>query len=226
MKCHHAHLPNYGVLEVDLEQEEKDHLWKMVHKYAPDDSEWEGNRLISIKDINAKQWSLNDDDQVFANKVLMPLTREYMGTYGCPFKVKSTHEHGLAFNRFWCRASQRGDYQSIHDHLSVFTFVVWLKIPFDGKEEAEAQAGFRPEASDFVLVYPDTCGQLMKKHYRLNPHMDGMMIFFPSDMNHLVYPHFTTDEWRISIAGDIALNSNDVTTQVNHEFPDPKSENV
>ena len=56
--------------------------------------------------------------------------------------------------------------------------------------------------------------------------MDGMMIFFPSDMNHLVYPHFTTDEWRISIAGDIALNSNDVTTQVNHEFPDPKSENV
>ena len=114
MKHHHAHLPNYGVLEVELEQEEQDHLWKMVHKYAPE-SEWEGNRLISIKDINAKQWSLNDDGQVFANKVLMPLTREYMGTYGCPFKVKSTYEHGLAFNRFWCRASQKGDYQSIHD---------------------------------------------------------------------------------------------------------------
>ena len=65
MKHHHAHLPNYGVLEVELEQEEQDHLWKMVHKYAPE-SEWEGNRLISIKDINAKQWSLNDDDQVLS----------------------------------------------------------------------------------------------------------------------------------------------------------------
>ena len=225
MKHNHARLPNYGVLEVELDQEEQDHLWKIVHKYAPE-SEWEGNRLLSIKDINAKQWSLNDDGQVFANKVLMPLTKEYFDTYGCPFKVKSTHEHGFAFNRFWCRASQQGDYQSIHDHLSVFTFVVWLKIPFDGKKEAEEQAGFRPEASDFVLIYPDTCGQLMKKHYRLNPHMDGRMIFFPSDMNHLVYPHFTTEEWRISIAGDIALNSNEVVTQVNHEFPDPKNTNV
>ena len=75
-------------------------------------------------------------------------------------------------------------------------------------------------------IYPDTCGQLMKKHYRLNPDMDGMMIFFPSDMNHLVYPHFTTDEWRISIAGDIALNSYEITTQINHEFPDPKVKNV
>ena len=108
----------------------------------------------------------------------------------------------------------------------MFTFVVWLKIPFDGMVEAKEQAGFRPEASDFVLVYPDTCGQLKKKHYRLNPHMDGMMIFFPSDMNHLVYPHFTTEEWRISIAGDIALNSEEVVTQVNPEFPDPKSTNV
>ena len=154
------------------------------------------------------------------------MTENYFSAYGTPFKHKSSHFHQMTFSRFWGRLSKDGDYQSIHDHLSVFTFVVWLKIPFDGKKEAEEQAGFRPEASDFVLVYPDTCGQLMKKLYRLNPHMDGMMIFFPSDMNHLVYPHFTTDEWRISIAGDIALNSDEITTQVNHEFPDPKIKNV
>ena len=218
-------LPNYGVLECELEDKDIDYLWKLVHKYARG-AKWEGNRLLSIDNIDDKQFFISDDEGLFQNEVLMPAAQSYFETYGTPFKLKSTHYHLPTFSRFWCRVSQDGDYQSIHDHQGIFTFVVWLKIPFEGEEERQVQAGFRPEASDFVLIYPDTCGQLMKKHYRLNPHMDGMMIFFPSDMNHLVYPHFTTEEWRISIAGDIALNSNEVVTQVNHEFPDPKNTNV
>ena len=218
-------LPNYGVLECELEDKDIDYLWKLVHKYARG-AKWEGNRLLSIDNIDDKQFFISDDEGLFQNEVLMPAAQSYFETYGTPFKLKSTHYHLPTFSRFWCRVSQDGDYQSIHDHQGIFTFVVWLKIPFEGEDERQVQAGFRPEASDFVLIYPDTCGQLMKKHYRLNPHMDGMMIFFPSDMNHLVYPHFTTEEWRISIAGDIALNSNEVVTQVNHEFPDPKNTNV
>ena len=40
---------------------------------------------------------------------------------------------------------------------NLFTFVVWLKIPFDGNKERNIH--FRPEAGDFALVYPDTTGQ-------------------------------------------------------------------
>ena len=36
---------------------------------------------------------------------------------------------------------------------------------------------------------------------------EGKMLFFPSDLNHIVYPHFTTTEYRISLAGDVALSS-------------------
>ena len=120
---------------------------------------------------------------------------------------KTTHLHELAFSRFWCRASTDGDYQSIHDHQGVFTFVVWLSIPFEGADERKVQAGFRPEASDFVLVYPDTCGQLQKRNFVLGKGAEGKMLFFPSDINHIVYPHYTTKDYRIALAGDIALNS-------------------
>ena len=205
MKHHHAHLPNYGVLEVELEQDEQDHLWKMVHKYAPE-SEWEGNRLISIEE-DSKQFPINDDENLFQNNVLKPCTEKYFDTYGCPFKLKTTHAHELAFSRFWCRASLDGDYQSIHDHQGIFTFVVWLTVPFEGKDERQVQAGFRPEASDFVLVYPDTCGQLQKRNFVLGKGAEGKMLFFPSDINHIVYPHYTTTEYRIALAGDVALNS-------------------
>ena len=203
--CEPAELPNFGVIEAELEQEDIDYLWKLVHKYSHN-AKWEGNRLISIEE-DFKQFPLNDDDNLFQNNVLRPCTNKYFETYGCPFKQKTTHTHELAFSRFWCRASLDGDYQSIHDHQGIFTFVVWLTVPFEGKDERQVQAGFRPEASDFVLVYPDTCGQLQKRNFVLGKGAEGKMLFFPSDINHIVYPHYTTQEYRIALAGDVALNS-------------------
>ena len=211
--CEPAELPNFGVIEAELEQEDIDYLWKLVHKYSHN-AKWEGNRLISIEE-DFKQFPLNDDDNLFQNNVLRPCTDKYFETYGCPFKQKTTHTHELAFSRFWCRASLDGDYQSIHDHQGIFTFVVWLTVPFEGADERQVQAGFRPEASDFVLVYPDTCGQLQKRNFVLGKGAEGKMLFFPSDINHIVYPHYTTQEYRIALAGDVALNSTALGSLIN-----------
>ena len=211
--CEPAELPNFGVIEAELEQEDIDYLWKLVHKYSHN-AKWEGNRLISIEE-DFKQFPLNDDDNLFQNNVLRPCTDKYFETYGCPFKQKTTHTHELAFSRFWCRASLDGDYQSIHDHQGIFTFVVWLTVPFEGADERQVQAGFRPEASDFVLVYPDTCGQLQKRNFVLGKGAEGKMLFFPSDINHIVYPHYTTKEYRIALAGDVALNSMALGSPIN-----------
>ena len=211
--CEPAELPNFGVIEAELEQEDIDYLWKLVHKYSHN-AKWEGNRLISIEE-DFKQFPLNDDDNLFQNIVLRPCTDKYFETYGCPFKQKTTHTHELAFSRFWCRASLDGDYQSIHDHQGIFTFVVWLTVPFEGADERQVQAGFRPEASDFVLVYPDTCGQLQKRNFVLGKGAEGKMLFFPSDINHIVYPHYTTQEYRIALAGDVALYSTALGSLIN-----------
>ena len=206
MKLKEVALPNFGIIECKLEQEEVDYLWKIVRKYSPK-SEWDGNRLISLEDKNSKQWALTDDDHIFQEKCLIPCTDKYLEVYGPPFKMKTSHFQQLTLTRLWCRASTQGDYQSLHDHQGVFTFVVWLKIPLDAEEERSLQPGFRPEAADFVLVYPDTCGQLQKKNFVLGPTAEGRMLFFPSDINHMVYPHYTTEEYRLSIAGDVVLDS-------------------
>ena len=49
------------------------------------------------------------------------------------------------------------------------------------------------------------------------------MIVFPSNWQHVVYPHHSTDEYRIAVAGDVALDSMQVTRSINdqanpHEF--------
>ena len=41
-------LPNFGILECDLDKEMIDYLWKLVHSYSPN-VKWEGRRLIEFE---------------------------------------------------------------------------------------------------------------------------------------------------------------------------------
>ena len=125
MEC--KSLPNQGYVEGVLKKSERDYLWSLIGE-------------IDITDEKKKQKQLTDIDNEFANTVLMPYVQTYVNEFGVPFKLNTTHSHDLCLNRFWSRISTEGDYQSIHDHQSVFTFVVWLKIPFDGNKERNIQA--------------------------------------------------------------------------------------
>ena len=59
-------LPNFGILECDLDKEMIDYLWKLVHSYSPN-VKWEGRRLIEFENTDQKQFLLNDDDQSLDN---------------------------------------------------------------------------------------------------------------------------------------------------------------
>ena len=97
----------------------------------------------------------------------------------------------------------------MHDHQGVFSFTIWLKISTDWKDEQEGDAGFaHPEATDFVFTYTDVLGRIQKFNYKLCPDMEGTMVVFPSDFNHMVLPGWTKEgEYRIAVAGDISLAS-------------------
>ena len=41
----------------------------------------------------------------------------------------------------------------------------------------------------------------------MSPKLEGTMVFFPAQLRHAVYPFYNCDEERISISGNIALNT-------------------
>ena len=41
----------------------------------------------------------------------------------------------------------------------------------------------------------------------MNPDKEGTMLFFPAKLQHCVYPFYNCDEDRISISGNIKLNT-------------------
>ena len=58
-------------------------------------------------------------------------------------------------------------------------------------------------ASDFEMSYIDTSGVITSYIYKMNPDMEGNMLFFPSSFRHGVYPFYDCNEDRISISGNL-----------------------
>ena len=191
-------LPNYGVFDVTLDHGILDHLHHLVEKYEPD-----GDK---------QQWMLIDDDNRFQKEVLNDVVKDYIQEYGFPEKLKSTHVHDLTFQKFWANYTGVGEYQSLHNHDAIFSFVIWLKIPSVASEEQKVPDTMHPEAGDFILTYTDIVGRMRKVNWKLEKqYNEGHMLLFPSDLYHAVYPHFLTNEKRLSLAGDIVINSNVIT---------------
>ena len=50
-------------------------------------------------------------------------------------------------------------------------------------------------------------GQVTDYTYAMNSDMEGTMLLFPAKLTHQVYPFYNCDEDRISISGNITLNT-------------------
>ena len=54
-------------------------------------------------------------------------------------------------------------------------------------------------------------GSLSTEVIPLSPEMEGIMLFFPSTLQHQVYPFYNCDDVRISVSGNLSL---DVTKEL------------
>tara|TARA_B100000287_G_C20575438_1_gene758253 strand:+ start:218 stop:982 length:765 start_codon:yes stop_codon:yes gene_type:complete len=203
-------LPNIGIGIFKLSEDTINHVTSIVDKYKPDGLNVDPNG--GVKDHN-QQWLLYDDDHWFQNNVLTPAVQGYLDNFGIPMNNRSTHQHCFTFQRWWANESSAGEYQALHNHDSVFSFVIWLEIPFDADKEQSVKGTFHPEAGDYVLTYTDIIGRIRKVNKKLDKNCEGQMFIFPSDLYHVVYPHFLTKNRRRSVAGDIALNSLELSNQ-------------
>ena len=193
MRTKKIELPNYGVLDITLDKEHLDHLHHLVEKYEPDNA--------------MQQWMLIDDDNRFQKEVLRKVIQQYIEDFGIPHRLRTTHIHELTFQKFSQIILGRENIRHYINMTLYFLLLYGFKIPSCAKEEQESKC-MHPDAGDFVLTYNDITGSVRKVNWKLEQqYNEGHMLIFPSDLFHAVYPHYLTDEKRLSVPGDIAINS-------------------
>ena len=109
----------------------------------------------------------------------------------------------------WVNFQEKYEYNPMHGHSGVFSYVIWYQIPYYKENEIKYGAGKGQGVrvsnnGDFNFVYYN--GDTVEGHtLSIDKTMEGYMAVFPSSLKHIVYPFYTSDDYRITISGNIFL---------------------
>tara|TARA_B100001094_G_scaffold253673_1_gene252179 strand:+ start:258 stop:929 length:672 start_codon:yes stop_codon:yes gene_type:complete len=202
---------NLGWLECSLSQNEIDHLWKCVDQSMKKDPQCFKNNLAGNI---SHSYMINDLDDYFFNNTITPLIGIYKDFFkdmiGNGRTMPVLYEDLIHFEpkleRFWVNYQKQHDFNPPHDHSGVYSFVIWLKIPIEFKDQNKNNKTNTPLRSAFSFQYLDLLGNITHHNYELGKKFEGKMLFFPSGLNHEVYPFYDCEEDRISISGNILMS--------------------
>ena len=192
--------PNLGWLDYRLSKKEMDYVWRCID-----------NRKLDLRNDLAgniaESKTLIDHGDWFWLNVIEPLTSAYEEHFENIGTLVPTgyHIHPYMMKTWWVNYQKKHEFNPMHNHDGVYSYVIWMKIP-EGVSCKKQNQGYKtnsPMKANFQMQYTDTLGKISGFKYELEPEDEGRMLFFPSSMFHCVYPFYNCDEERISVSGNV-----------------------
>lgn len=152
-------------------------------------------------------------DLIQKSYLLEPIIQQLMSVFEKEYSflervLVNVNESKLKIGALWVNFMNRGDFNPPHNHSGVFSFVIWMKIPYNLNEELNVYPkNTSKNASKFSFVYSNTLGLSSTLAVDIDTDYEGIICLFPSQMMHFVNPFFTSDESRISIAGNVHFDN-------------------
>ena len=102
--------------------------------------------------------------------------------------------------RLWCNFQRPGDFNPPHSHGGALSFVIFLQIPEELKDENKAFKGRSGGPGGITFIYGDADQYSICSHSFFPEERD--MFIFPAWVKHWVYP-YRSDCTRISVSGNV-----------------------
>lgn len=164
------------------------------------------NRLMGrIQD----EYDMSLENKVFSNYLLRNIVEDYdaaLGNYSRSYAV-ADEKYELFVSSLWLNKQKKHEFNPVHRHKGVYSFVVWLDIPYTLVDEAASypDAIGGNKAGAFEFQYTDALGRISQLTFEQDKELEGSICVFPASLNHCVYPFRTTDKYRVSVAGNIGI---------------------
>ena len=191
-------LPNIPIYDTKLPKNMNDVLWGYVDKAT----ERLNHRLAGNID---ESLVLEDEDDTFL-LFLTPVIERYLNTLRVKMSDYDKISNKLKLESLWVNFQKKHEFNPNHNHFGLISFVIWMKIPTDWREQHEipfAKNSNHPVTSDFQFTYSDILGNIQDYSIPMDSEKEGVILLFPSRLRHQVYPFYNCDEQRISISGNI-----------------------
>ena len=191
-------LPNLGVLRVYLSQNINDTLMEEIDDIQKNGGCPQNKNLAAF----IEEEYLIEKSILTLAPYLETMVQEYRQVYKCHLEEKE-----FSLSKVWVNLQKKNEINILHNHDGNLSFVIWLKIPYKLDDEMNMKNAINAKAkevsSNFALVYSDILGEINNFNLPVDKDWEGKIILFPSRLQHMVYPFQTSDEYRISVSGNI-----------------------
>tara|TARA_R100001460_G_scaffold76383_1_gene117402 strand:+ start:32 stop:619 length:588 start_codon:yes stop_codon:yes gene_type:complete len=118
------------------------------------------------------------------------------------------NDQPFTLGKLWVNFQSKYEFNPIHNHSGVFSFILFLKIPFliqdelkqgPGEEANENLAGYL----QFLKIDQNTKGSIISEKLAVDKTWEKKGLIFRSYLNHCVNPFYSSDDYRITVSGNI-----------------------
>ena len=200
----HSHLPNIGLTNGEIPPQ----IYQTLNR-----------EIVDIHNDDSKTMRMN-------NSLAGQITKEYQITKSLPLLNPYLEEMGRAYQKqwnyypkenpnnnkltvesVWVNMQKKLEVNPLHNHDGTLSFVAWLHVPFKIEDERNMENCKNSRtvqlSSTFQFVYTTALGTIANCPMFVESGWEARIIMFPAKLLHMVYPFQTSDDYRISIAGNL-----------------------
>jgi len=140
--------------------------------------------------------------------IVLSMAHRYQNVYS---SFKFPPNTALELAGAWINFQKKYEFNPLHNHSGDFSFVIYVRIPYTMEEEKK----FTPTVPDpyqvpgsFLFHYTDSLGSIAPWCIPTDKTYEKKMILFPAKMMHVVHPFYSSDDYRISVSGNLKLKLN------------------
>ena len=144
--------------------------------------------------------------------LLIPLEKAYYDIFS-DFRGSGdvcVNEVDTVVDNAWVNFQKKYEFNPPHVHKGVFSFVIWLDIPYTHNDELKtphAAAALAKRSGAFSFFYLSPNGNIRERPIYADKEYRNTVLFFPAKLMHCVYPFYTSDGERISVSGNIVYKT-------------------
>jgi len=111
----------------------------------------------------------------------------------------------------WVNYQKKYEFNPPHKHSGLFSFVIFIKIPYNLREEETYFKDIKTDTfntmhtSKFAFLNTDYNGEIYCDILPVDKSFVGKIIFFKAAQLHQVFPFYTSNDYRITVSGNLKL---------------------
>ena len=123
-----------------------------------------------------------------------------------------TRNAPVACNTLWVNFQRKYEFNPLHIHSGFASFILFIQIPYDLKEEeeyfgTEMNGDIHTSKLCFVNYHPHD-GTPSYRPINVDKSFEGKLLLFGAKHIHQVYPFYTSDDYRITVSGNLKFDVN------------------